>query len=63
MRRHPVLKRYKLAQSVQFFFAEVLDGVEILHAKLIYFPGLLPGKMKGEDEHLAIGGVVEANLD
>lgn len=31
--------------------------------KLLYFPGLLPGLLQGEDEHLAIGGLYEVELD
>jgi NAD+--dinitrogen-reductase ADP-D-ribosyltransferase len=31
--------------------------------KLLYFPGLLPGLLQGEDEHRAIGGLYEVELD
>ncbi len=36
---------------------------EVPLVKLLYFPGLLPGLLQGEDEHLAIGGLYEAHIE
>jgi NAD+---dinitrogen-reductase ADP-D-ribosyltransferase len=36
--------------------------VEIPQAKILFFPDLLPGCMKGEEEYLVIGGAYEVSI-
>lgn len=38
-------------------FGDVILNVAVPASKLLYFPGLLPGVLKGEEEFLVIGGV------
>ncbi|MES9874249.1 MAG: NAD(+)--dinitrogen-reductase ADP-D-ribosyltransferase [Candidatus Sedimenticola sp. 6PFRAG7] len=38
-------------------FGDYILEVKVPLAKLLYFPGLLPGKLQGEEEYLVIGGV------
>jgi NAD+--dinitrogen-reductase ADP-D-ribosyltransferase len=40
-------------------FGDTVIAVEVPVAKLLYFPGLLPGQLHGEDEYLVIGGLYE----
>lgn len=42
-------------------FGDYIIEVEVPSAKLVYFPGLLPGALKGEKEYLVIGGVYEVS--
>lgn len=43
-------------------FGDYILEVNVPLAKLIYFPELLLGHLRGEDEHLVIGGVYEINM-
>ena len=43
-------------------FGDYLLQTQMPAAKLLYFPGLLPGTLKGEQEYLAIGGVYRLQL-
>jgi NAD+---dinitrogen-reductase ADP-D-ribosyltransferase len=43
-------------------FGDLIMTVEIPHAKILFFPDLLPGCMKGEEEYLVIGGAYEINV-
>lgn len=45
-------------ESAQAFGDDVLE-VRIPHPKVVYFPGLLPGLLAGENEWLVIGGLYE----
>ncbi|TVZ40916.1 NAD+--dinitrogen-reductase ADP-D-ribosyltransferase [Alteromonadaceae bacterium 2753L.S.0a.02] len=38
-------------------FGDVILEVRVPLSKVLYFPGLLPGLMQGEDEYLVLGGV------
>lgn len=42
-------------------FGDRILDCTIPHAKVLVFSSLLPGRLKGEDEYLVIGGVVHAN--
>ena len=44
-------------------FGDYILEVEVPLAKIMFMPGLLPGTLKGEDEHLVIGGVYEVKLN
>lgn len=43
-------------------FGDYIIDARIPLAKLAYFPGLLPGALKGEEEYLVIGGVYEVRM-
>jgi NAD+---dinitrogen-reductase ADP-D-ribosyltransferase len=43
-------------------FGDMIMTVEIPHAKILFFPELLPGHMKGEEEYLVIGGAYEVKV-
>lgn len=43
-------------------FGDYILEAAIPLSKLAYLPGLLPGRLSGEDEYLVIGGVYEVNL-
>jgi NAD+--dinitrogen-reductase ADP-D-ribosyltransferase len=43
-------------------FGDTLVEVKIPLVKLLYFPGLLPNKLGGEQEHLVIGGLYRINI-
>jgi NAD+--dinitrogen-reductase ADP-D-ribosyltransferase len=43
-------------------FGDYILEVPVPLSKLLYFPDLLPGHLKGEDEHLVIGGVYEITM-
>ncbi len=43
-------------------FGDLIMTVEIPHAKILFFPDLLPGCMKGEEEYLVIGGAYEVKV-
>ena len=43
-------------------FGDHVIQVEVPVAKLLYYPGLLPGVLYGEAEHVVIGGAYEATL-
>ncbi len=43
-------------------FGDYILEAAIPLSKLVYLPGLLPGRLSGEDEHLVIGGVYEVTL-
>jgi NAD+---dinitrogen-reductase ADP-D-ribosyltransferase len=41
-------------------FGDYILALAVPQAKLLFFPGLLPGMLRGEEEFLVIGGVYEA---
>lgn len=43
-------------------FGDYILEANIPLSKLLYFPDLLPGHLKGEDEYLVIGGVYEISM-
>jgi len=43
-------------------FGDYILEAKIPMAKLLFFPELLPGTLKGENEYLVIGGVYQVNL-
>ncbi|WP_317930121.1 NAD(+)--dinitrogen-reductase ADP-D-ribosyltransferase [Halioxenophilus sp. WMMB6] len=43
-------------------FGDYIMEIAIPSAKLLYFPGLLPGVLQGEGEYLVIGGVYRAKV-
>ena len=43
-------------------FGDYILEAQVPLAKLLFFPGLLPGTLKGEDEYMVIGGVYEVSL-
>jgi NAD+--dinitrogen-reductase ADP-D-ribosyltransferase len=43
-------------------FGDYIIEAEVPTAKVFFHCGLLPGQLKGEDEHLVIGGVYEVTL-
>ncbi|WP_417579625.1 NAD(+)--dinitrogen-reductase ADP-D-ribosyltransferase [Nitrincola sp.] len=43
-------------------FGDAILDTLVPGPKLLYFPGLLPGILQGEQEHLVIGGVYEVQL-
>lgn len=43
-------------------FGDYILEAKIPLSKLVYLPGLLPGRLSGEDEYLVIGGVYEVAL-
>jgi NAD+--dinitrogen-reductase ADP-D-ribosyltransferase len=43
-------------------FGDYIMEAQIPLTKLLYIPGLLPASLKGEDEHLALGGVYQVQL-
>ncbi len=43
-------------------FGDQVIRTHVPHAKLLYVPGLIPGALNGEDEHLVIGGLYEIEL-
>jgi NAD+---dinitrogen-reductase ADP-D-ribosyltransferase len=43
-------------------FGDLIMTVNIPHAKILYFPNLLPGCMQGEEEYMVIGGAYEVNV-
>jgi NAD+--dinitrogen-reductase ADP-D-ribosyltransferase len=43
-------------------FGDYILEVEIPQAKLLYFPDLIPGILKGENEYLVIGGVYQVKV-
>lgn len=43
-------------------FGDCVIASDIPRAKLLFFPGLLSGRLQGEDEHLVIGGVYQVTL-
>jgi NAD+---dinitrogen-reductase ADP-D-ribosyltransferase len=43
-------------------FGDFIMTVEIPQAKILFFPDLLPGCMKGEEEYLVIGGAYEVSI-
>lgn len=44
-------------------FGDHILEANIPLSKLVYLPGLLPGRLSGEDEYLVIGGVYEVTLN
>lgn len=44
-------------------FGDYILEAQIPLSKLVYLPGLLPGRLSGEDEYLVIGGVYEVTLN
>ena len=44
-------------------FGEYILEAKIPLVKLLYFPELLPGRLKGESENLVIGGVQQVRGD
>ncbi|MEW7984055.1 MAG: NAD(+)--dinitrogen-reductase ADP-D-ribosyltransferase [gamma proteobacterium symbiont of Phacoides pectinatus] len=43
-------------------FGDTVFEASIPLAKILYFPGLLPGVLKGEDEYLVLGGVYSISI-
>lgn len=43
-------------------FGDYILEAKIPLSKLVYLPGLLPGRLSGEDEYLVIGGVYEVKV-
>lgn len=43
-------------------FGDTVITVNVPHAKVFYFSGLLPGVLEGEDEYIVIGGLYEIQL-
>jgi NAD+---dinitrogen-reductase ADP-D-ribosyltransferase len=43
-------------------FGDMIMKVEVPRAKILFFPDLLPGCMKGEEEYLIIGGAYEVEV-
>lgn len=43
-------------------FGDYILEAKVPLSKLVYLPGLLPGRLSGEDEYLVIGGVYEVTL-
>jgi NAD+---dinitrogen-reductase ADP-D-ribosyltransferase len=43
-------------------FGDYILAVAVPQAKLLFFPGLLPGMLRGEEEFLVIGGVYEVRM-
>lgn len=43
-------------------FGDLIMTVKIPHAKILFFPDLLPGCMKGEEEYLVIGGAYDVSI-
>ncbi len=43
-------------------FGDYIVRAQVPVPKLVYFPGLLPGVLKGEDEYLVLGGVYDVEL-
>ncbi|WP_428624348.1 NAD(+)--dinitrogen-reductase ADP-D-ribosyltransferase [Sedimenticola sp.] len=43
-------------------FGDYILEAKVPLSKLVYLPGLLPGRLSGEDEYLVIGGVYEVAL-
>ena len=43
-------------------FGDQLIKVDVPLVKLLYFPGLLPGVLPGEQEYLVIGGLYQVTL-
>jgi len=44
-------------------FGDQVISTRVPLAKLLYVPGLLPGLLQGEDEHLVIGGLYRVTLE
>ncbi|MET0069542.1 MAG: NAD(+)--dinitrogen-reductase ADP-D-ribosyltransferase [Candidatus Thiodiazotropha sp.] len=44
-------------------FGDYILQAEVPLEKLLYFPGLLPGRLKGENEFMVIGGVYRVRVD
>jgi NAD+--dinitrogen-reductase ADP-D-ribosyltransferase len=44
-------------------FGDYILEAEVPLVKLLYFPGLLPGRLKGENEFMVIGGVYQVRVD
>ncbi|MES9990884.1 MAG: NAD(+)--dinitrogen-reductase ADP-D-ribosyltransferase [Candidatus Thiodiazotropha sp.] len=44
-------------------FGDYIMEAEVPLEKLLYFPGLLPGRLKGENEFMVIGGVYRVRVD
>jgi NAD+--dinitrogen-reductase ADP-D-ribosyltransferase len=44
-------------------FGDYILEAEVPLVKLLYFPGLLPGRLKGESEFMVIGGVYHVKVD
>jgi NAD+--dinitrogen-reductase ADP-D-ribosyltransferase len=44
-------------------FGDYILEAQIPLVKLLYFPGLLPGRLKGENEFMVIGGVYQTRVD
>lgn len=43
-------------------FGDVVFAAEVPLSKLVFFPGLLQGTLRGEDEHLVIGGLYRVQI-
>jgi len=43
-------------------FGDYILSVAVPQAKLLFFPGMLPGMLQGEEEYLVIGGVYEVGI-
>ena len=61
-RKHPVLllnnlNSFTLSPERAGEFGDLVFAAQVPRAKLLYFPGLLPGALRGEGEHLVIGGL------
>lgn len=43
-------------------FGDVILEAQVPLAKILFFPGLLPDLLRGEEEHLVIGGVYRVRV-